>query len=299
MRQLPQVDTVAGRLTADITLPAASPASPPPGDNEPDNDPGRAARRDPATSVYALTPEPARRIVAEFVGAVAGSAAELDVRMLGEQLEASFDAKALSPATLTKLVPALSPESPAALSAKVEGDMSDLRLRRAVTPRRGQAQSSRPGPDGRAALGGHGEGRDLGRRPLEAGARQRRHAAQFGADAQLSFSEAGGEGLYQVSSTSSRVGVERLPGVTIDGKVRLPSDEPLSATGSVEIAEEGAPTHIEYDVRSGDAGVLASSRPTPASIARLASASFWGSWPPVPSRPAPPSIARRISSTRR
>lgn len=250
LRQLPQVDTLTGRLTADITLPAAAPPAPAPGADEP-------ADAEQETTVYALTPAPARRIVAELVGAVAGSPAELDVRMLGEQLEATFEATSLSPATVNKLVPALSPASPAALSAKVDGEFGDLGFEALL--RQGEARVNARGRvkmgDERSVVTARVDTSDVDLSELMRDSVATR--LNIGADAQLSFGEAGGEGTYEIQSTSSRVGVERLPGVTVDGKVRLPTNQPISATGSVEIAEEGAPTHIEYDVRSGDAGVLA------------------------------------------
>ena len=44
---------------------------------------------------------------------------------------------------------------------------------------------------------------------------------------------------------------------TIEGKLALPSEAPLATSGRMTIDEPGAPTKIDYDVQSGDRGVVA------------------------------------------
>jgi hypothetical protein len=79
LRQLPRVDTLSGRLTADVTLPSEAPVAPgrsTDGDNPADNAAGT-----PTTAAYALTPAPGpRRIVAGFMGMLAGSSAKRSTR---------------------------------------------------------------------------------------------------------------------------------------------------------------------------------------------------------------------------
>ncbi len=257
-RGLPKVDSVTGRLTADVTLPATpEPAAP----GAPPN--GASAGRDPSTNVYALSPAPPpRRILAGFVGSIAGSAAALDLRMLGEELAATFDAESLSPATVEKLVPGLSPKAPLALSSKVEGALDDLgfeaklRQRAAEVNARGRFKQV----EKRSEVTARVDAAAVNLADLMAGGASTH--LNLGANASLSFGERGGEGSYRLVSAGSRFGAEVVPETTIDGKLRMPTEAPMMATGTVHVAEPGAPTDIEYDVTSGESGTVADVKST-------------------------------------
>jgi translocation and assembly module TamB len=249
-RQLPQIDTLVGRLTADVTLPA-----------EPSHSvasaPGVATQESPATSVYSLSPEPAqRKILATFAGEMAGSTAALSLRMLGEELTGTFDAESLSPATLSKLVPALAPGAPASLTLKVSGVLNDLnfdaRLRQesAQVNARGRVQQQ----DRRSDITARVDMAALDLAHLLPDAPSTR--LNLGADAKLRFDDQGGQGSYDVSTGPSRVGVEALPTAKIQGQLLMPKDQPLVTSGTLDIAEPGAPTHVEYSVSSGDSGAV-------------------------------------------
>src|SRR5690606_34634430 len=108
----------------DVTLPAA------PGPRAPSGAP--TSRRDsngstgPSTTVYSLSPAPVRHLVAAFEGAIAGSGVTAGVELTGEQLAANFDMRRIAPATVTRMVPALAPSAPLALSADVDGGLGEL-----------------------------------------------------------------------------------------------------------------------------------------------------------------------------
>src|SRR5688500_7182017 len=82
-------------------------------------------------------------------------------------------------------------------------------------------------------------------------------AVNVEADAAREFGEQGGSGTYRVATRNALYAGNALPGTTVDGNVKMPSDAPFTTQGRVEITEPGAPTHIDYDVTSGDAGVVA------------------------------------------
>jgi len=119
-RQLPQVEQLSGRLTAEVVLPAEPT---PPAAGAPSSTNGVQ------TQIQALRPPPAeRRVQAAFTGQVAGSGASARVRLVGEELLAELEAAELLPSTLTRVVPALTPTAPVALTAKVEGRLDNLGL---------------------------------------------------------------------------------------------------------------------------------------------------------------------------
>ncbi len=249
-RQLPQIDTLVGRLTADVTLPA-EPTAPVA------RAPGIATQGAPGTNVYSLQPAPApRQILATFAGEMAGSTAALDLRMRGEELTGTFDAESVSPATLSKLIPALAPRAPAALSARVTGALTDLnfdaRLRQesAQINARGRVQQQDRRSDITARV--DMAGLDLAKL-LPDGPTTR---LNLGADAKFRFDAQGGQGSYDILTGPSRVGVEALPTAKIAGQLQLPNDQPLLTSGTLDIAEPGAPTHVEYSVSSGDSGAV-------------------------------------------
>jgi translocation and assembly module TamB len=269
-RQLPQVGTVTGQLTADVTLPAApaaggpsgaasagAPGNAPAGDETPNADPVAADATDPKTSVYALQPGPVQRIIAAFKGSIAGSGAVADVRLTGEELAASFDAPSLTPATITRMVPALAPDSALSLSAKVNGLLSDLAFEAKLAQQAAQIEAhgkvARAGRSSKVTANVTTSKLDLSRLMPE-GAKT---ALNVDADAALEFGERGGSGSYRVATRDSLYAGEALPRATVDGSVKMPADAPLHTLGRVEISEPGAPTQIDFDVTSGDAGVVA------------------------------------------
>jgi translocation and assembly module TamB len=277
-RQLPQVGTVSGQLTADVTLPtepekepardpdASEPVAKPAKEPTKGSDKGKedapdrvpvAGRSGPNTSVYALSPAPVQRILANFKGEIAGSGAIADLRMTGEELAATFDADALQPATVTRLVPALAPAAPLALSAQVRGVLSDLafeaRLAQRAAEIRARGKVARVGEESKIEAHVTTSKLDLSSL-LPEGAKT---ALNLGADAALELDAKGGAGSYRVTTSESWYGGEALPVATIDGQLKMPSDAPLTTAGVIEIAEAGAPTTIDYDVTSSDAGVIA------------------------------------------
>jgi translocation and assembly module TamB len=258
-RQLPEVGTVSGQLTADVTWPA----EPKPDDTgtpektrKPDAPP-MAEQSGPSTQVYSLSPAPVRRILAGFKGDIAGSAAVADLRLTGEELQARFDAHALQPATITRLVPALAPDAPVALSATASGALSDLAFEASLAQEaaeiRTRGKVARSGE--RSKITAHLTTRRLDlSRWLPEGAKT---ALEVGADATLEMGERGGTGSYRLVSEGSRYAGQTLPKTTIDGRLQMPKDAPLTTAGALEIGEPGAATKIDYDVHSSPAGVVA------------------------------------------
>jgi len=268
-RQLPQVGTLTGKLTAEVTLPAEPEASTPASDAQRLDAKTLDAQKDPAvaktgangagptTQVYSLSPAPVRRIVAGFDGAIGGSDAEADVKLSGEELAATLDMAELRPATVTRLVPALAPSGPLSLSAKVEGLLSDLafdaRLAQKAAEVRARGRVASAGESSKISANVTTSKLDLSRLMPE-GAKTE---LNVGLDAQLDFGAKGGSGTYHVVSNESRFGDEVLPRTTVEGKLALPSEAPVNTSGRVTIDEPGAPTKIDYDVQSGDQGVVA------------------------------------------
>ncbi len=248
-RQVPQVGTVTGRLTADVTLPAApTPGAPAP---------APVADRASSSSTYALMPAPVRRIVAGFDGNVAGSNALADVRLVGEQLAASVEAASLLPSTLSRLVPALAPQAPLSLSAKVNGLLTDLAFEARLAQQAAEVNASgrfaRKEALSRVTAKLAASKIDLSRL-LPGGAKT---ALDVDADAALDLGERGGTGSYHVVSEGSTYAGQTLPKASLDGKLHMPASGPLATQGRLQIAEPGAPTDIDFDVRSGDDGTVA------------------------------------------
>lgn len=257
-RQLPSVGDVTGTLTADVTLPAA------PEENAGAPARGAAVARDgagPSTAVYSLSPKPVQKILAAFDGNIAGSGADADVNLTGEELVARFEMAELQPATVTRLVPALAPQSALALSAKLNGLLSDLGFELALDePSRGQGAEvtargrvARQGEASNITANLKTHGVDLSRLMPEAA----KTSLDVGVDTELSFGEHGGQGKYRVVAAGSRYAGQELPHTVVAGQLKLPNDAPLSTRGQVEISEPGAPTQIEYDVTSGERGAVA------------------------------------------
>jgi translocation and assembly module TamB len=261
-RQLPEVGVVTGTLTADVTLPAAPEDAPSTTQGAaPNAAPVARGTSMPSTSVYALSPAPLQKIVAAFNGAIAGSGAAADVRLTGEELLASFDMARIEPDTISRLVPALAPRGPLSLSAKLNGLLSDLGFElRLAEP--GASTSAEVSARGRVARQGENSkvtanlktsGVDLSYLMPE-GAKT---SIDLGAEAALEFSGRGGAGTYRLALADSRYAGEELPPTVVVGKLKLPSDAPLSTQGQVDITEPGAPTHIDYEVTSDERGAVA------------------------------------------
>lgn len=253
-RQLPTIGELAGRLHADVRLPAAPPEAPAPAATISNAD-------GTATSRRALQPvagvDDAQRIVAGFAGSAAGSPLDADVKLEGERLDAKVEAPALSPATLKRLLPALDAKAPAALFASVEGLLSDLGFHARLTQDTGRVEArgrvQREGDDLRVQA--HVDGAGIDASSLIAGATPTE--LTFDADAQLALREKGGNGTYQLHITKSEAAGQRIPETTIAGKLELPKEAPLVTRGTVTFSEPGAPGRIEYVVTSGPNGTVA------------------------------------------
>ena len=251
-RRLPQVGTVSGTLTADVTLPGQNAAPPASGG------PAVAGtQQGPQTSVYALSPAVEQQVIAAFDGAIAGSDAQANVHLVGEQLAARFDVPELRPATLTQLVPALAPRAPLALSASVDGRLTDLgfeaRLSQEAAQVRASGRVARDAEHSRISAQLNAARLDLSRLLPDAA----RTALALDADAQLELGEQGGNGRYRLVSAGSKYAGEALPETTVEGRIEMPAAAPLSTQGKVAIAEAGAPTDIDYHVTLSDAGPIA------------------------------------------
>ncbi|MET0412080.1 MAG: hypothetical protein ABW217_12335, partial [Polyangiaceae bacterium] len=253
-RQLPTIGELAGRLHADVRLPAAPEVAPAPAATIVNAD-------GTATSKRALQPvagvDAQQRIVAGFDGSAAGSPLSADVKLEGEQLDAKVDAPALSPETLKRLLPSLDARSPAALFASVEGLLTNLAFDARLTQETARVEArgrvQREGDDTRVQAHVDGSGIDASR--LVAGTTPT--SVAFDADAQLRMREAGGDGSYQLRITKSAAAGERVPDTIVAGKLDIPKDAPLVTRGTVTITEPGAPARIEYLVHSGPAGIVA------------------------------------------
>jgi autotransporter translocation and assembly factor TamB len=253
-RQLPQVGTLTGKLTADVTLPAE------PKPNAAKNAPvaGNGANGSgTSTHVYGLSPAPVRRIVAGFDGAIGGSEADADVQLTGERLAATFEMAKLEPVTVTRLVPALAPSAPLSLSAQVNGLLSDLafdaKLAQRTAEIRARGKVARTGDSSKITANVTAAKLDLSRLMPE-GAKT---DLNVGVDAALDLGAKGGSGTYRLASHDSRYADQLLPPTTLEGKLDMPSEAPLATAGRLTINEPGAPTQIDYDVHSGDRGIIA------------------------------------------
>lgn len=254
-RQVPQIDRVSGQLTADVTLPAeAETPKPRSAEREP-----RASGERTTTATYALrpVPPPARRVTAAFAGELGDSIASAQVRMLGEKILAELEAPALTPATLGRLAPGLSPKAPAALVAKIEGALDDFGFDARVTQKaasvaaRGRVRQA----DETSRIEAHVDvaGVDLAQLMAEGADTD----LNLGADARLSFDRDGGKGDYSVVTKSSRFGGDRLPVARIRGDIALPSERPMLTTGTLNVDEPGAATEVTYRVEAAEAGTRA------------------------------------------
>jgi autotransporter translocation and assembly factor TamB len=257
-RQLPQVGTLTGKLTADVSLPAEPGPNPPKrAPNAPAVANGGPSGSGTTTQVYGLSPAPERRIVAGFDGSIGGSGAAADVQLSGERLAATFEMAELEPATVTRLVPALAPSGPLSLSAKVNGLLSDLaidaRLAQQAAEIRAHGKVARAGDNSKVSANVTISKLDLSRLMPE-GAKT---DLNLGADAALDLGAAGGSGTYRVASHASRYDGQLLPATSVEGKLDLPSEAPLATSGRATISEPGAPTQIDYEVHSGERGVVA------------------------------------------
>lgn len=256
-RQLPQVGTVTGTLTADVTLPSAPSEPAPPGPAG--AQPGPITRQPgaPSTQVYALSPAAEQRVIAAFDGNVGGSDAKADVRLVGQELAGHVELPAIAPATLTRLVPALAPSAPLALSANVDGRLTDLGFKARLSQEPAVIEAS-----GRVARDG---GRNDIRARLEAARvdlsrllpEAAKTALALDADATLELGERGGSGRYRLVSAGSKYAGEALPETTIEGRFQMPAEAPLAAQGKIAIMEAGAPTDVDYRVTLADAGLIA------------------------------------------
>jgi translocation and assembly module TamB len=247
-RQLPQVAELSGRLTAEVMLPA-DPIPPAAGA-------APASRNGVQTQVEALRPPPAeRRVQVAFAGQVAGSGASARLRLVGEELLAELEAGELLPSTLNRVAPALTPTAPVALTAKVEGRLDNLGLEANV--RQARSRLSARGRLRRQAEETHASLRvdaaELNLAQLLADVPSTR--IELVANANLDSDPSGSHGNYRVVSNGSRVAGEVLPPSTLEGELQLPAARPLHTTGTLEIAEPGAATRIDYSASSGPEGV--------------------------------------------
>ena len=261
-RRLPQVGEVSGRLTADLDLPA-QPAPDEVGPTVPASTVPASARAPAAptgvsTQVHALRPssEP-RRVLADFAGQVAGSGVALDLQLIGERVLATLEAARIEPTTLTRLVPALAPTEPLALSAKLQGLLDDLRLDTKLQHGPGQAKLHarlrREAERTRATLRLESSDLDVARLVPDVPASE----LDLSADARLDSRDGASHGSYHVVLAGSGLGVGPLPRSTLSGELDVPPEQPLRTTGTLNIEEPGAHTRVNYDVQARDAGVTA------------------------------------------
>jgi hypothetical protein len=245
-RQVPQVERVKGRLTAGVFLPAAPKSGAP------------ALPSNAGVGTVEAKPKPAMRVNATFTGDAAGSALALKARLEGERLDATLDISSLSPATVAKLVPALSLRDPATVTAKVEGALSDLGFEAHVrqVPTAVDIRGRFRNANGRSTIEARLDTADVDlSRILKDGPPTR---LAVGGDVVMHFAEAGGDGKYRVVlSSDSSFGAYALPETTVDGNLALPSGKAPTLEGTVDVAEAGAPIHVAYAVRAEPAGVVA------------------------------------------
>lgn len=255
-RQLPTVDRVGGKLTGEVTLPAEPPATPVPSSG------GPVARADQPqsdairTEVHALRPAPLeRRVQLAFAGQLAGSGAHARVNLTGEQLLAELEAAELTPESLKQMVPSLAPKAPVGLSAKVEGLLENLGVEAQVH----QAQSrlnahgrlKRDGENTHATVQLDADAVDLSQLLPDVP----RTRIELGAHAAFDSGTSGSRGSYRLVSEGSRVAGEVVPKTTLEGELSLPQARPLRTTGTLQIDEPGAATHVDYSASSGPDGL--------------------------------------------
>ncbi len=247
-RQLPTVDQVGGRLEAELWLPAE----------------GRDTVAGPSmdqirTDVRSLRREPPeRRLRLAFHGNVAGSGTELHMRWVGQELLAELRANELTPATLERLVPALAPTAPVELTAKAEGRLQNLGLEAQLEQAgsrisaRGRLRSEDDGSR-HASLHLDMTGLDLSRLLASAPHTQ----VALTATASLDSTSEGSHGRYRLLSVGSRVAGEDMPPTTLEGELQMPASRPLRTSGTLDVAEPGAATHLTYTARLEPEGLSA------------------------------------------
>jgi translocation and assembly module TamB len=254
-RQLPSVDRVSGKLTGELSLPAEAPASPGTSGGL-----ARANRGSPGdriqTQVHTLRPAPLERSVQlAFAGQVAGSGTEVRVRLLGEELLAQLEAAELTPASLEQMVPSLAPRSPVALSAKLEGQLDNLgveaQVRQARSRLSARGRLKRDAEETHATLQLDADAIDLAQLLPNVPRTQ----IELAAHADLDSGAKGSRGSYRLVSEGSHVAGEVVPKTTLEGELNLLGAHPLRTTGTLEIAEPGAATHVEYSASSGPDGL--------------------------------------------
>jgi translocation and assembly module TamB len=253
-RQLPTVGHVEGKLTLDVTLPATPEESAAPTTGGGGARAPQASNAAGNTQVYALEPAPLRRILAGFRGTIAGSGAAADVRLIGEQLAATFDARALEPATISQLVPALTPATPLSLSASVDGPLTELAFQTRLAQEKSEialhGKLTRGEQHSKVAAELTTSGVNLARLMRDGAATR----INLEGNATLDFGESGGAGNYRLASARSEYAGQVLPKTTLTGQLQMPAGAPLAARGKVQITEPGAPTDIDYDFQSRQAG---------------------------------------------
>jgi hypothetical protein len=178
------------------------------------------------------------------------------------KLRASFglDAKSLRSTLdgveLRVRSPAVAALNPAMLRAKVAGAFEDLRLEAelrqepAKVSARGRLRSA--GKESRIEAALDAVGIDLSRLLPEG---PKTFVAAH-AELDLVTNERGGDGTYRaVLAKDSRFQGEVLPETSVRGTLAMPSGEPVFTAGSADIAEPGAATRVEYQVRAETPGV--------------------------------------------
>lgn len=254
-RQVPSVDTLRGRLHGEVLLGAS-------GTNEKRVDAAHSdadGTTEPVTKVRALSVAPAAtepHVSAGFDGYVgAADPIVLSFELLGEHLEGQLTAKSLSAATLSK-VAGLSPKSPAALSASIEGGFDDFGFEASV--RQSSALLSSRGrlrrDEEQTRITSHVDARGVDLDELLTDAPDTRIGLD--ADATISITSQATRATYRAVVADSSVDGMPLPRATLEGDATLPSDQPALVKGTLQIDEPGAPTEVHYDVSAGDAGTV-------------------------------------------
>jgi translocation and assembly module TamB len=255
-RQLPTVDRLSGKLTGEVSLPAAPPANPVPAAGGPVVRAERPQSDAIRTEVRALRPAPLeRRVQLAFAGQLAGSGTHARVQLTGEQLLAQLEAAELVPESLKQMVPSLAPRAPVALSAKVEGLLQDLgieaQVQQAKSRLKAQGRLKRDGEDLHAKLQLDADAVDLAQLLPNVPRTQ----IELAVHADLDSGTSGSRGNYRLVSEGSRVAGEVVPKTTLQGELNLPEARPLHTTGTLQIDEPGAATHVDYSASSGPEGL--------------------------------------------
>jgi translocation and assembly module TamB len=247
-RGLPQVNRVSGTLAGELSLPA---------EVEPTASGAAVASSNSRvqTDVHALRPLPERRVQLAFSGQVAGSPAAVRGRLEGEELVAELEAGELSPATLGQLVPALAARAPVALTAKLQGSLDNLGLEANLKQLQSRVSARgrlrRESGDTHASLRADASQVDLSQLLPDVPSTR----IGLAATVDLDSDREGSHGRYRVVSSASSVAGEALPQSTLEGELQLPDARPLRTTGTLEIAEPGALTRVDYSALSGPGGV--------------------------------------------